>query len=352
MSWIVLIALAVALLGGGTATVYAADSAAPGDALYTVDRAVEALQSALTPDPEARAHLALAHAEERLLEAQALIARGADPEDVQVAIDGYGESISQAAQALAEVASTGETARAEALAALLDAALSVHEQVLAQVAAQAPETAASFLQQAAVTSQAGRKVIEQTFAEGMPRGKPDEVPGAGPEGANGPPEVPGGAPEGAPGGRPEEVPGAGGEETGSLPSDFERRISGLQDFIEAIGRKADEGDASGLAEALAAYENEVDSLAQELAQVATQDEARAQALVVLLDEALSQHSKVLTEVLARAPEASRAYLEQAITFSDHAREQVIGLFGEGMPGGDHREDAPSGPPAGTGGGRP
>ncbi len=350
MGWVVIIALAITLLGGGTATVYAADSAAPGDTLYVVDRAVEALQLALTSDAGSRARLALAHAEERLLEAETLIARAAGEEEVRQAVEAYGESIRQAAQALAEVAASDEAARAEALAALLEAALSAHEQVLIRVAAQAPEEARPFLERVIEASRVGRTIEERTFGEGFPGRRSEQAPGGPSDEESGrPEEIPGGGPpKGVPSGPPGGVPAEGHEagERGNLPAGLEGRIAALSHQVEAIVREADEGDAAGVAQALAAYQTEVATLAQTLAQVATQDEARAQALVALLEEALSQHSSVLNEVLARVPPESHGYIQRAITASEQVRQRVLDLFADGMPGGGGGEGVPAGPPSG------
>ena len=60
MPLIAALVLALAVLTGGTAaTVYAADQAVPGDALYAVDLTVEKIQLALARDPQTQAQLHL-----------------------------------------------------------------------------------------------------------------------------------------------------------------------------------------------------------------------------------------------------------------------------------------------------
>ncbi len=77
MSLIAALVLALAVLTGGTAaTVYAADQAVPGDALYAVDLTVEQIQLALARDPATKAQLHLRFAEERVAEIQALALQG------------------------------------------------------------------------------------------------------------------------------------------------------------------------------------------------------------------------------------------------------------------------------------
>ena len=58
----------ITTLGTGTGTVYASDSATPGDLLFGVDTAVESVQRALTNDPVAKTELELEIMDERLEE--------------------------------------------------------------------------------------------------------------------------------------------------------------------------------------------------------------------------------------------------------------------------------------------
>ncbi|MBE2201949.1 MAG: hypothetical protein IAE79_25300 [Anaerolinea sp.] len=124
MTWILLIATVVTLVAGGGA-VYVADAAVPGDALYGLDISIENVRLNLASTPEKTARLQLAFATERLQEAQKLMDAG-DVDHYQVALSAYGDSISGAAQTLG----TAVGADQETLANLLEEALAVHDTVL------------------------------------------------------------------------------------------------------------------------------------------------------------------------------------------------------------------------------
>lgn len=70
MPLIPIIAAIILVLGGGTASV--ANSAKPGDALYSVDQFIEQLQEKFTAGPEAKANLLAKLADERVVELTAL----------------------------------------------------------------------------------------------------------------------------------------------------------------------------------------------------------------------------------------------------------------------------------------
>lgn len=62
----------VATLGASTGTIYASDSANPGDFLYGLDKTVESVQRTFTSDPVKKAELELAIMDERVLELEKL----------------------------------------------------------------------------------------------------------------------------------------------------------------------------------------------------------------------------------------------------------------------------------------
>jgi len=62
----------VATLGAGTGTIYASDSANPGDFLYGLDKTVESIQRTFTSDPVKKTELELAIMDERVLELKKL----------------------------------------------------------------------------------------------------------------------------------------------------------------------------------------------------------------------------------------------------------------------------------------
>ncbi len=99
MTWIVLIVSAILLLvGGGTA--YAADNAVPGDVLYGLDRSMESLHLSLATGPESAVNIQLNVAQERLEEAQQLLAAG-QPVRAQEALSAYGLAVTQASKTIA-----------------------------------------------------------------------------------------------------------------------------------------------------------------------------------------------------------------------------------------------------------
>jgi hypothetical protein len=299
--------------------------------LYGLDRAMESVQLGLTRSPEARAQLAMAHAEERLREVQTLIDAGGSEAGIQEALDGYGASISLAAAELARVAGSGEGARAEALAGLLQSALSVHSQVLAQVKEQTPEQSQVWIDQALMTSDAGRQQVESLFSGGMPGGESGAAPDGAPEGRPSRPgrETPADPPE-----------GAGSE--GQAPA-LEERIGNLQAHIDQAKSAVEEGDVETARAVLITYQSEVDALARELAAVAEDDVARAQALAALLDAALTIHSGILAQLQSQAPEEAQGAIEDALLASGTAQSIARQWMGEGLPG-RPPGGTPSGPP--------
>lgn len=326
MSWVLIGSLVVALLGGGGVGVaYAADGSSPGHALYGVDQAMEATQMALASSPEGRAELALAFAHERALEAQTLANQGGSTDAIAQAAAGYQSNIQEAAEALAEVAATGDAARAEALRELLATSLAAHETTLNEVASHVPQEAAPAIQEAIDSSSAGRQAVEGLFEEDRPTGPPED---AGPSDDTGRPE--GAAPPGS--------PPAGSEDSDErsedgAPESVEERIAGLDEHIANAQEHTEDGDHDAAQLELEEYETEVDDLAQDLASMATEDEARAQALAALLDEALSRHTEVLTQLAEQLPAESQGYILEALESSTASRELVGGLFSDGMPAG-------------------
>lgn len=87
----------------------ASQSALPGDVLYPVKRAIENAQTNLQSDDAAKARTLLAHAENRLAEAEQLTAEGADAKTVASTLQDFTDQSNQAAElALDEYASTGD----------------------------------------------------------------------------------------------------------------------------------------------------------------------------------------------------------------------------------------------------
>ena len=91
MAWLLLFVVAASVIAGG-GTAIAADAAAPGDPLYSLDRSLEKVRAELTNSPEALLKLQLANAQERLTEAKKLANHRGESEFRQ-AFDGYGETM-------------------------------------------------------------------------------------------------------------------------------------------------------------------------------------------------------------------------------------------------------------------
>lgn len=102
------IILAIAAVGG---TIVASDSAGPGDALYTIDLAVEDARLTFAFTDEAAASLQAEFAEERLQEAEDAAEEG-DAEDAEAALAAFDESIA-ALEAMLEDDSLSDEAQAD-----------------------------------------------------------------------------------------------------------------------------------------------------------------------------------------------------------------------------------------------
>jgi hypothetical protein len=138
---IVAATLAFFVVTGGVA--YASDDAAPGDLLYGLDRALEQVRLNLAADAEAAIALRLGFAEERLEEFEDRIAAD-DTDDAQAALESYGSEISALAELVAGPDGVDEIAKTE----LINAALTVHSDVLLRVLERVPEQAQEAIQKA------------------------------------------------------------------------------------------------------------------------------------------------------------------------------------------------------------
>jgi hypothetical protein len=113
MAWKLTFAIiATIVLGGGV--VFAADGAVPGEPLYGLDRATEAIQTRLTGDPEALLSLHLRLAEERLLEAQELAGTQGDAH-VQKALRDYAASMASVGEIMASADALSQAAFLETI---------------------------------------------------------------------------------------------------------------------------------------------------------------------------------------------------------------------------------------------
>jgi hypothetical protein len=127
MSWIAAIAVIISLLAGG-GIAYAADGAAPGEALYSLDRSIEEARLDLTSDPQAVFELQLALATERLEEAKKLLGKSKTEQ--------FNEALSNYDAAVAVIAETIQSSAAKddsVLGNLLDEAIASHDALLAEM---------------------------------------------------------------------------------------------------------------------------------------------------------------------------------------------------------------------------
>lgn len=205
------LALVLALLISGFGVVQASASSLPGDALYEVKLAGEWLALTLSLSAAGDQELLAEFAEERLEEAEALIAQNR-LEDVPEALEGF-ESRWSELEVLAEEIDELQPGSLEHLQARLDR----HIQILQGVMENAPEPAREALQNALEKSSHSQDVLESVHGEGHPgenapgqnkpetgqdheedqpgnsnqRGRPDQ-------GGSGPPEKPGRGGKGPP----------------------------------------------------------------------------------------------------------------------------------------------------------
>ncbi len=166
---IIVTLLALTAITGGV--VYASDEAEPGDPLYGLDRAVEQLSLALTTNPESAAQFHLELAVERLEETRGRLLEH-DFENVEIALNSYGNEISLLAQIIDEL----DDADQEALAESANNALAIQKEVLTGLLDKVPQQAQEAIQRAITAS--------NLKFEAQP-GPPE---GAGPPEDAGPPE--------------------------------------------------------------------------------------------------------------------------------------------------------------------
>jgi hypothetical protein len=205
-----LIAAMILLASAMGGMAYAVDGAAPGDWLYGLDLAVEKLQLDLTTNPQSKAELSLAFAQERLEEARDRLDEG-DVENMEMALDEYGTTIA----ALAQLVGAAEGADPDALADLLEAAFAIHAAQLEALLEELPDQAQAGIERALEASQAGRATALEALGrrgqpsntvvpalEELPEELPVDIPVAPPV------DVPAGPPAELPVGPPDEIPAA------------------------------------------------------------------------------------------------------------------------------------------------
>jgi len=100
------------------------------------------------------------------------------------------------------------------------------------------------------------------------------------------------------------------------------------------------------------FSERISSAAQSLAAVARDDPERAAQLALLLEQALSIHTEVLTSLLETVPDEAKPAIEHAILALTTGQEVVRSLFENGMPGGGPPGEIPGPPVTPPAGGPP
>lgn len=149
-----IVLVAVFLFGGAGITAYAAQSALPGDALYSVKTGVEQTRVSLAGDAADRAQLSLAFAERRLDEIARLIANGRYS-DIAQAVQEYEQYVQKAIAELATVAA-GDATRAQELTGQVAVLLKRYAETLTGMVGALPDTARGEVERAIqVSNEAG-----------------------------------------------------------------------------------------------------------------------------------------------------------------------------------------------------
>ena len=155
---VVIITILVLLFGGAGATAYAAQSALPGDALYSIKTGMEQTRVILARDAYAEAQLYLSFAQLRLDEMAELIRQGRYG-DVELASSEFEQYVQKAIGALGTVMA-GDPERGSLLSSQITHTLLSYGAVLKQVLASVPEAVRPAVEKAILTSEssAGEEV--------------------------------------------------------------------------------------------------------------------------------------------------------------------------------------------------
>ena len=162
------VALVITLLASGVGVVGASASSLPGDTLYGVKLAREQLALTFSLTPGGDQALLTRYAEERLEEADALLAQDR-LDDLPTALEGFESAVGRL-ESLGDQNDELEPGSLEHLQNRLDN----HIQVLQAVIEKAPEQAREALQNALEKSSHSRDVLENVRGEGHPS---DNAPG-------------------------------------------------------------------------------------------------------------------------------------------------------------------------------
>ena len=347
MSWLLITSIVLSIFaGGGIGVAYAADGAAPGDALYGVDLGVEELRLFFAFDHEAKAQLALNFADERLEELQELVGEGASGEAIGQVLAGYAENLQQATQAMNMVMAGDSVEAGETLRLIVQQKLTLQNQILEQVRNQITAQNQGQVEEAIRTMEATRTRVEEMLAAGGQGGPADDSP-VGP-----PDDNQGGNPEITPGGPADNEPGEGQNEgqQGSDAGPFEQENDALRACMEEVEALVTQGDVGGLSQAAVRCGDSIEGMVAMVAAANQGDTQQAAVMAGLLNETLDGAVPLLNSLLANAPENAGTYIHQILEKCEYGKLEMGRMFGNAFgPGGPGDQTQPT--PQGTQGGK-
>jgi hypothetical protein len=157
---VIAIVLVLAIFFGGTAvSAYAAQSALPGDALYSMKTAIEDASADLAMDSARIVRVYLRLAEKRIDEIETLATQGRY-QDMEMAVTRFQSHVDKAIESLLVVAQ-GNPSEAKVLAESLGNLMDRHSQVLLTLMATAPDDVQSLFEDAVDASQDGASAASQ-----------------------------------------------------------------------------------------------------------------------------------------------------------------------------------------------
>jgi hypothetical protein len=355
MSWLLISAIVLSIFaGGGVGVAYAADGAAPGDALYGIDLGVESLRYNFALSQETKAELALVFAEERLEELQELLGEGASGEHIGQVLSEYAHNLQLAVQAMNNVmAGEGEQA-GETLRLLIQERLMLQNQLLTQIRNQTATHAQGQVEDAIRTMETTRNQVESMVSNG-PGGPPDD--GSPDDGQSGQQEGGPSGPDDDPGGNSDAGPsdgnsGEGQQEAqqGSEATPFEKDNEALRACMDEVESLVTQGDTDGLSQAAVRCGETIEGMVASIQTANQGDTQQASVMAGMLNETLDEALPRLNSLLASAPESAGTYIHQILAACEYGKEEMGHMgYGEGQ-GGPGDPQGPGQPGGQQGGG--
>jgi uncharacterized protein DUF5667 len=171
-------ALFLVLGGGGAATAAASAGAVPGELLYPVKRAIEAIDLVVHPSASSRGRLHLSFADRRLREVQALVSsRGShDPDLIEATVVSYQVEVTATGVSVGEAEQQGLPVRG--LVERVRLRIAQHLVVLSDLATRVPPKAQDAIRRAMQRASNAQEKVQHGTTK--PQG------GSGPQGSSGP----------------------------------------------------------------------------------------------------------------------------------------------------------------------